>query len=266
MPQSRRECAPDPAPGLVPGGRVDQADRDDQGQDEPVEYGSCAKVTPGLRAESGELPRPRPRGGGLGFGLVVGVGRPVVGVVDGQDVQEPGHHRVDRADLDELAEPGVQPVERRSATARPGIPRGSGRARPSGSVAWIRAGSVGEPDEELAEEAEPELLGVLQRVDPAPVDDMALAQGQPHDIQAEDADRVEDPLAGPALVEVAQARDEPGQERRRSGLRRGIEVRVIVRIIVPWTAAQTHNAPASPIEISIRPRTFASPAGAGVRG
>ena len=71
----------------------------------------------------------------------------------------------------------------------------------------------GQTDEELAEIIQAELLGVVHRVDPAPVDDLPFAEQEADEVQAEDADGVQPALADPALVKMAQARDEPRQER-----------------------------------------------------
>src|SRR5690348_10396177 len=59
---------------------------------------------------------------------------------------------------------------------------------------------------------ETELLGIIQGVDPPPVNDLPLAQCKSEEVQAEDADRVEPSFAGSALVEVTKAGEQPGQE------------------------------------------------------
>src|SRR5262249_28527029 len=76
----------------------------------------------------------------------------------------------------------------------------------------------GEADEELAQIMEAELFGVLKRVHPTPVDDLPLAHREPDEVEAEDADRVEDPLTDPALIEVAEAGAKPGEECRYVGV------------------------------------------------
>ena len=78
----------------------------------------------------------------------------------------------------------------------------------------MSAGKAGRPDEELAEVVEAELLGVIQGIDPSPVDDLPLAHHHAHEVQAEDADRVEDAFARPPLIEMPEARHQPRQERR----------------------------------------------------
>jgi hypothetical protein len=65
------------------------------------------------------------------------------------------------------------------------------------------------------------------------------------------------------LIEMSQAGISQARNAARSGLRRGIDVRVIVVMIVLRAAAPTHHAPDSPIEVSISPRAFASPASEG---
>ena len=69
-------------------------------------------------------------------------------------------------------------------------------------------------DEELAEVIEAELLGVVEGVHPPPVDDLPLPHDHAHEVQAEDADRVQDRLARTPLIEMPQARHQPRQEGR----------------------------------------------------
>ena len=105
---------PDPPPGLVPGGGVDQADRRRPAGGRTSRCGCAGEedLTPAPPA-SGRSGRRRAADGGRRRPGRSAVGsssssasRPGLrGVVDRQDVQQAGDGRVHRADLDELAEP-----------------------------------------------------------------------------------------------------------------------------------------------------------------
>src|SRR5208283_2895076 len=75
--------------------------------------------------------------------------------------------------------------------------------------------------EELTQVVEAELLGIVEGVDPPPVNDLALSEQEARQIQAEDANRVKPALAGPPLVKVAEARNQPGQKSGPIGMSQG---------------------------------------------
>ena len=95
---------------------------------------------------------------------------------------------------------------------RRGIPTEWARGPCSRRMAWIRPGSAGEADEELAQVAGAKVFRVAQGADPTPVDDLAFAQEQPDEEEAQDAGGVEYGLAPAALIPVAQAGNQPGQQ------------------------------------------------------
>ena len=73
-----------------------------------------------------------------------------------------------------------------------------------------------EPDEELSQVMNAELLRVLKGVDPSPVDDFSFAHKQSDEIQPKDAEEVKECLPFPPLVEVAPARESARRETRLS--------------------------------------------------
>ena len=58
-----------------------------------------------------------------------------------------------------------------------------------------------------------ELLGVLERIDPSPVDDFPFPHHQSDEIQPKDAEEVKECLSFSPLVEMAPARYQPGEKR-----------------------------------------------------
>src|SRR5208337_3496995 len=75
--------------------------------------------------------------------------------------------------------------------------------------------------EELTQVVEAELLGIVERVDPPPVNDLTFSKQEACQIEAEDANRVKPALAGPTLVKVAEARNQPGQKSGPIGMSQG---------------------------------------------
>src|SRR3954452_9012841 len=61
-------------------------------------------------------------------------------------------------------------------------------------------------------------LGIIEGVDPSPVDDLPLPHREPQEVEREDGDRIEPPLADPSLVEMAEAGKGPGEEGRLVGV------------------------------------------------
>src|SRR5208337_883803 len=75
--------------------------------------------------------------------------------------------------------------------------------------------------EELTQVVEAELLGIVERFDPPPVNDRTFSKPDACQIEAEDANRVKPALAGPTLVKVAEARNQPGQKSGPIGMSQG---------------------------------------------
>ena len=195
--------------------------------------------------ESG-LPRGGPFGRGVAaffdcgvilfvFFLLLGEDGTAPSIVDGQDIEQPGHDRVERTEI----EPGVQPlvdgVERVRRLAVKQVVRLGlvvcRQQRRRHEVVRQRFAAVAhavglhqgrqrhEPCPDLTEVVEP-LVGRPPRGVDGTTPPQFAAAAEVHAVEerAEDADEEEHGLRRSPLVEVAQAGHEPSQKRRQGGV------------------------------------------------
>ena len=209
-----RSMNTDFSPGLMPGSGVDEAARHDQRQNEPIDVVDRGEHHSRFSAFSGSSTFPAGSASGLADSSSASRSAGPWSRRRGEDIQESRDRRIDGADLDVLAEPGVEAVDH--ILGRLGHEAPEDRTKSEVVQRPLDQARQGrQADEELTDVVQAELLGVGQRVDPTAGRRSSFAHHQPDEEKPEDADRV-DSLARPALVEVAKSRTEPCQKGRLS--------------------------------------------------